>query len=328
MSNNQNDWQSNYFQKTLAGLTAQKNKVDVCINWLLALNIGLLAVIFINITEYSLTIMVSVIGILLTWMIMLRSCRAWRQLINYDFILKRLHDYQYHPCNSLIIDRLFYCLNHLDYPDKSENSVYLTSRWQSFRKNLTQEYGLLIAIYVVIITYQILQNPRLINILWIGLLISFLILAFFGMFYKKESKPDRILSQGLEESKFKVPLGLGDLYDRLSILELKENRLNMNVTAYKASIKECIRQYRNLGIKPSTEDISVLIDINSKIWDLEELIQHILPKEIGFKEIGKNTYEIRKLNNKRISLRNKINRQTGTGYLEPTEVKKFQYKDL
>lgn len=317
MSNQNTNWHKDYFQKCLTGLIEEKNKVDACVNWLLTMNIAVMSVTILITTKAHLRILLAELGILFTWMIMMRSCRAYRQLVNFSFIIKRLHNFERCPTDRHTEERLIRAIKFLDYPEKGTEPVYLTSRWKVLRINLGHEYGVIIAIYVGLILYH-LKNESILFICF-SLLGLVLILAttFFTMLYKKEGSIHSILCAGGERPKIRLSIGLGDLYDRMGILKLKTEKLGIELDEYINEIKDCIQQYKSFGIQVSTSDVSEIETINAKIWEIESQLRNGTDSQTDFNKIGKWAVAVRKLNAQRVSLRNRINRETCTGYEEP-----------
>ena len=106
----------------------------------------------------------------------------------------------------------------------------------------------------------------------------------------------------------------GDIIDRFSIASLKNQRIGEV-----ESIKEhdlFLRGYGELQSLHPEIDFSVYLHemaaLNSIIWDLESAVRR---EELDDNplEVGLRAIEIRKVNAKRIALKNKINLLTGEG---------------
>lgn len=320
MSNSEPHGYKDYFQKCLTGLVEEKNKVDACVNWLLMLNIAIMSVNFLTLTtdmKPVSRILLSELGILFTWMIMMRSCRAYRQLVNFGFIVKRLHDYERRPKDLHLERRLLVAIRFLDYPEKGTDPVYLTSRRTAFRINLTHEYGVIILMYSTLILYHLIKDPDVFGFFSILSLPLFLALIFFSMFYKKEGSSNSFLQAKEVRPKINMSIGLGDLHDRLAILKLKGEKLGVQIHAQRTEIEECISQYESIGIHAPVSDLSKIEVINANIWEFESQLRKEVKNQSNFDKIGRLAVKVRKLNAERVSIRNRINRDTSTGYEEP-----------
>jgi len=106
---------------------------------------------------------------------------------------------------------------------------------------------------------------------------------------------------------------IGEISDRLSILNLKMDRISLDFKLERDAFYE---EY----IKYSHEDLSGLFDslqnINTCIWDLESDIRKHKEIELGNEEVGRRAILIRDYNNNRISVKNKINILFGEGWKE------------
>tara|TARA_A100001015_G_scaffold303390_1_gene392957 strand:+ start:5560 stop:5949 length:390 start_codon:yes stop_codon:yes gene_type:complete len=109
-----------------------------------------------------------------------------------------------------------------------------------------------------------------------------------------------------------VNISIGELVDKLSILEIKLNKV-----ADKSKLKNIKKEYDTLSsvsknIKENNPDefsilYSELLDVNNQLWEIEDKIR-ILEKEKKFDsdfiETARNVYII---NDKRFQIKSKIN---------------------
>jgi len=316
MSSESINWHKDYFQKCLSGLIEEKNKVDACVNWVLTLNAAIMSVAFLS-GQARLSLFLAELGIVFTWMIMMRSCRAYRQLVNFGFIVKRLHDYERCPSDRSREKRLINAIRFLDYPEEGTDSVYLTSRRQVFRMNLGHEYGVIMLVYIALALHAFAEDTSLLNGLSLLVLVAVLSVTFFTMFYKKEGSPQSVLRLTGERLQVQSSIGLGDLYDRLSILKLKKEKLDLEVDEYMNEITECIRQYESMGVQVPSSKVSEIEAVNAEIWKLESQMRNGGDSPMDLGKVGHVALAVRDLNAQRVSIRNQINRDTGTGYEEP-----------
>jgi hypothetical protein len=187
MNKTQPDWIEGYTDKTIEGLFEQKNKVDTCLNWLLGLNTAVLYGVFHLKDKPTLAIPLCAVGILYTWMIMMRSGRAFRQLENFDYILKRVFELQLQSTDEQI-HRTLLSRKYMDYPEgeTKDRVLYRSSRIKTMWNHLKQEYGIILLIYLVVIIFE--TDLPSTEPLWpyLSLLALAMAWTYRFMFYKKE----------------------------------------------------------------------------------------------------------------------------------------------
>lgn len=118
----------------------------------------------------------------------------------------------------------------------------------------------------------------------------------------------------------KVDVALGELIDKITILELKDERIadagkRKNVRFELATLAALLEQTceRNATI---SEFRAMLKDVNAEIWDLEDSIRdHERRKDFGtsFVEVARRVY---KTNDRRAALKRKINLIGGSTIIE------------
>ena len=103
---------------------------------------------------------------------------------------------------------------------------------------------------------------------------------------------------------------LSELVDRYTILLLKAYRLSNDpiVTNEVVKFRTAIDEFEHPRIH---EYIRLLMDVNGAIWDLESDIRKGKEGELGLEEVGKRALKIRKLNNERIKIKNRISKTLG-----------------
>ena len=108
-------------------------------------------------------------------------------------------------------------------------------------------------------------------------------------------------------------ISVGDMADRYAICTLKLQR---------AKIEECIEEldaldYGLRSYRPAIDfNLGRLYEINGSIWDLESDIRKGKEGELGLEEVGRRALLIRNFNNKRVGVKNEINSQFKSGFLE------------
>ena len=129
----------------------------------------------------------------------------------------------------------------------------------------------------------------------------------------------------MEDFKMKIltPISVGELYDKISILEIK--LLHMDSPAKIANVANEYKQLRKIADKyPIDEDLyKQLRDINQKIWDIEDGIRvEERNKDYGedFVEFARGVYIS---NDKRAAIKKDINLKYGSEIVEEKSYKKY-----
>ena len=115
---------------------------------------------------------------------------------------------------------------------------------------------------------------------------------------------------------------LGDLCDRLTILELKMQRIGRErfVGEYEAVHRAVFEA--SLPTLPTAvaEEVKMLLlelrTINGDIWDLESDIRRGKDNQMSLEEVGRRAIAIRDINEKRVKTKNRINGISDTGFQE------------
>jgi len=127
--------------------------------------------------------------------------------------------------------------------------------------------------------------------------------------------------------KINVPISLGELLDKISILEIKnekikdENKLN-NITKELISLKKTLEllDLNNKELKPLYDKLK---EINLKLWNVEDDIR-ILEKEGKFEEkfiqLARNVYIT---NDKRFEIKNQINISFNSDFVEEKSYEEY-----
>jgi predicted nuclease with TOPRIM domain len=120
--------------------------------------------------------------------------------------------------------------------------------------------------------------------------------------------------------KINTQISVGELLDKFSILKIKSNKIKdpekiLNINKEKKYLNQIIEselsQYNYLE-----ERIKELVNVNSKLWDIEDLIREKeRAKEFDeeFQELARSVYFT---NDKRFSIKDKINRESGSEFQE------------
>lgn len=111
----------------------------------------------------------------------------------------------------------------------------------------------------------------------------------------------------------------GDVCDRLTILQLKKERIGGNkfdaeLDAFAAAYMQLLPQCRDLDVV--TEMFLELKKTNGKIWDLEADIRMGREGMLGLEEVGRRAIAIRETNERRVQIKNRLNTISKTGFQE------------
>jgi hypothetical protein len=105
-----------------------------------------------------------------------------------------------------------------------------------------------------------------------------------------------------------IPMPINELCDRLTIAELKMERLSETEVDKELLSKQI--NYLREGVDKDNAKlldlISRLKEINGKMWDLEYDLRKGLDLELGLAEIGKRAVAIRNHNRNRVAVKNEI----------------------
>lgn len=123
----------------------------------------------------------------------------------------------------------------------------------------------------------------------------------------------------MEKSINPIPMQLSDIMDRMSILQLKEERLG-EITIEGADYREYYHRYTSsLDIVMSSRLdwlLTELYTVNGKIWNLEADIRQGKEGLLGLEEVGRRALLIRDYNAQRIQLKNHVTELIGEKYKE------------
>lgn len=120
--------------------------------------------------------------------------------------------------------------------------------------------------------------------------------------------------------KINTQISVGELLDKFSILKIKSNKIKdsekiSNINKEKKYLKKIIDS-ELIGYDIVKERIEELVNINSKLWDIEDLIREkekMKQFDDEFKELARSVYFT---NDKRFSIKEKINREFGSEFQE------------
>tara|TARA_Y100000591_G_scaffold222982_1_gene194298 strand:- start:85 stop:471 length:387 start_codon:yes stop_codon:yes gene_type:complete len=127
--------------------------------------------------------------------------------------------------------------------------------------------------------------------------------------------------------KISVPISVGELFDKISILEIKTKKIKdkTNLKIIKFELLELKRIIKNKKLNKSFNKIQYqkLLKINNRLWSIEDnKRKYEVTKKFDkkFIELARKVYL---LNDKRAEIKNKININSGSRIREVKSYKKY-----
>ena len=123
-----------------------------------------------------------------------------------------------------------------------------------------------------------------------------------------------------------IPVSVGELIDKLSILHVKQTKINNSEKLVYVN-KEFELLYNFSSVYLNNEEISrlyhELVNTNSELWEIEDMLRVIETEKTfdsKFIELARNVYLT---NDKRFRLKNEINERTSSEIREVKEYVKY-----
>jgi len=118
-----------------------------------------------------------------------------------------------------------------------------------------------------------------------------------------------------------IPISLGELLDRISILELKQQHVSdaarrVNVTR---ELGQLARVLEHSGRSLSDPDLQSLREVNAALWDLEDRIRLLERQGLCSGEYACAARDIHRLNDARHNLKRSISVAGGSAVVEEKE---------
>jgi hypothetical protein len=116
--------------------------------------------------------------------------------------------------------------------------------------------------------------------------------------------------------KISIPVGLGELYDKISVLEIKSEKITDKVKlAYVheelSLLKETAAQYPVDGAL-----YAELKDVNARLWDIEDAIRVEESRQAFGEEFVRLARSVYVTNDRRAELKRQINMASGSDIVE------------
>lgn len=123
-----------------------------------------------------------------------------------------------------------------------------------------------------------------------------------------------------------VPVSIGECVDKMSILELKTQRITDEKKRTHAQkefevLKECLRRHQ---LEEAIQPFYVrLFEVNSKLWEIEDQIrlkEKAQNFDETFVELARQVYHT---NDQRFAIKNQLNEVLGSGLVEVKSYEKY-----
>lgn len=122
----------------------------------------------------------------------------------------------------------------------------------------------------------------------------------------------------------KIEVSVGEIVDKLSILDIKRNRINDS-----EKLNNVVKEYTYLydvvfnDLTINIDDYNSLLDINTKLWDVEDILRNMESRkqfDDTFVSYARNVYII---NDKRSEIKKHINLKYGSTFIEEKSYEKY-----
>lgn len=104
---------------------------------------------------------------------------------------------------------------------------------------------------------------------------------------------------------------IGEIVDRYTICKLKSERTNVDNSKEIDSLLDEIKKYK--GLDPY---IDALYKLNGDVWDIEGDIRCGNENILGLEKVGRRALQLRKMNIRRVDIKNQINLRYNEGYVD------------
>jgi len=126
----------------------------------------------------------------------------------------------------------------------------------------------------------------------------------------------------------KGPISLGELIDKITILEIKTEKINETVKLKNIS-NELDKLFILLdSLQLSKKDLDKyskqLYEVNKKLWETEDILRALENKKSFNKDFIENARNVYKLNDERFRIKNKLNKQFSSEIIEEKSYKEYK----
>ena len=113
--------------------------------------------------------------------------------------------------------------------------------------------------------------------------------------------------------KITIPISVGELLDKISILQIKSQFTDSH---YVLKEKEYLIQIAKENDVYNQEFLNQLLDVNSKLWTIEDQLREFEKNHIFDEEFIRNARLVYITNDKRASIKKEINKKYNSEYRE------------
>ena len=126
----------------------------------------------------------------------------------------------------------------------------------------------------------------------------------------------------------KGPISLGELVDKITILEIKNEKIND-----KEKLKNISNELDKLftllnSLQLNKKDLDKyskqLYVVNKKLWETEDILRALENEKSFNKEFIENARNVYKLNDERFRIKNKLNKQFSSEIIEEKSYKEYK----
>ena len=127
--------------------------------------------------------------------------------------------------------------------------------------------------------------------------------------------------------KINIPTSIGELFDKITILEIKKERINdskKKIEIYKElNLLIKIVKKNKLRTRKLSTYIKELKKINTKLWNVEDKLRKFENNKSFNKDFIKKARSVYFMNDKRAKLKNEINKLTNSKIIEVKSYEKY-----
>ena len=127
--------------------------------------------------------------------------------------------------------------------------------------------------------------------------------------------------------KVNIPISIGELFDKITILEIKQKKIKDNKKKNQINkelnlLKKIVKNKR-LKVKSISLQIKKLKMINVRLWNIEDKLRKFESNNSFNKNFIKNARKVYFMNDKRAELKNQINQITHSKIIEVKSYEKY-----
>ena len=126
----------------------------------------------------------------------------------------------------------------------------------------------------------------------------------------------------------KGPISLGELVDKITILEIKNEKINNKEKLINISneLDKLLTLLNSLQLSKKDLDkySKQLYVVNKKLWETEDILRALENEKSFNKEFIENARNVYKLNDERFRIKNKLNTQFSSEIIEEKSYKEYK----